>query len=167
MRGLSEVKFGKLAITPMPPVARPQLGGRRPPRDPDRNRRSSALARLAAPRRGPRSRDWLRFCAALAMAATAPCVADAQLSSSALPDLSGSYRCEGHEAACNSSGTVFTVTQSGADLEIKNDKGDIGNAKLTSNITLTAGPIWNMLGVITSPDNNLIQWSNGTSWRKQ
>jgi len=101
------------------------------------------------------------------MAAMAPSVAGAQLSSPAFPDLTGTYRCEGHESACNWSGTAFTVTQSGADLEIKNDKGDIGNAKLTSNITLTAGPIWNMLGVITSPDNNLIQWSNGTSWRKQ
>ena len=59
------------------------------------------------------------------------------------------------------------MTQSGSDIQIKNDKGDTGNGKLTSNITLAAGPIWNMLGVIASPDNRVIQWSNGTTWRKQ
>jgi hypothetical protein len=84
-----------------------------------------------------------------------------------LPDLAGTYKCEGDETACGWSGWTFTVTQSDADLEIKNEKGDIGHAKLTSRISLSAGPIWNMLGTIVSADNRVIQWSNGTNWRKQ
>lgn len=68
---------------------------------------------------------------------------------------------------CGRSGMTFSVTQSGSDLEIKNEKGEIGNAKMTSNISISAGPIWNMLGVIDAPDNRVIQWSNGTTWRKQ
>ena len=83
------------------------------------------------------------------------------------PDLSGSYRCEGDQAACEKSGRVFSVSQSGADLRIKNDKGEIGTAKLNSEISLSAGPIWNMFGVIVSRDKSAIEWSNGTTWRKQ
>ena len=86
---------------------------------------------------------------------------------SSLPNLSGTYKCEGDETACGWSGWAFTVTQSGADLEIKNEKGVVGGAKLTSHISLSAGPTWNMLGTITSADNREIQWSNGTTWRKQ
>ncbi len=93
-------------------------------------------------------------------------VANAQQTPESLPDLSGSYTCEGDETACGWSGNMFTVTQSGANLVIKNEKGDIGHAKLTSHISLSAGPIWNMLGVIVTPDNRTIQWSNGTNWRK-
>jgi hypothetical protein len=86
---------------------------------------------------------------------------------SSLPDLAGTYKCEGDETACGWSGWTFTMTQSGSDLEIKNEKGDVGRVKLTSRISLSAGPIWNMLGTIVSPDNSVIQWSNGTTWRKQ
>jgi len=86
---------------------------------------------------------------------------------SSLPNIFGTYKCEGDETACGWSGWAFTVTQSGADLEIKNEKGDVGHAKLTSRISLSAGPTWNMLGTITSADNREIQWSNGTTWRKQ
>jgi hypothetical protein len=99
-------------------------------------------------------------------AIVAASVASAQPASSSLPDLSGNYRCEGDAKTCDWSGMSLAVMQSGSDLEIKNEKGSVGSAKLTSNATLSAGPIWNMLGVI-SPDNNVIQWSNGTTWRKQ
>jgi hypothetical protein len=93
-------------------------------------------------------------------------IASAQ-TNSPLPDLAGTYTCEGDETTCAWSGFTFTVTQSGADLEIKNEKGDVGHAKLTSPISLSVGPIWNMLGTIVSNDNRVIQWSNGTNWRKQ
>ena len=62
-------------------------------------------------------------------------------------------------------GQTFTVTQSGDTLEMKNDKGLVGRASVTSNISLSAGGPWNMLGVVV-PDGR-IQWSNGTVWRKQ
>ena len=84
-----------------------------------------------------------------------------------LPDLGGTYKCEGDETTCGWSGWTFTVNQSGPNLDIKNEKGDVGHAKLTSHISLSAGPIWNMLGTIVSADNRVIQWSNGTTWRKQ
>ena len=86
---------------------------------------------------------------------------------SSLPDLAGTYKCEGDETACGWSGWTFTVTQTGSDLDIKNEKGDVGHAKLTSHISLSVGPTWNMLGTIVSADNRVIQWSNGTTWRKQ
>ncbi len=62
-------------------------------------------------------------------------------------------------------GQTFTVTQSGNNLDIKNDKGVVGRAEMTSNISLGASAPWNMLGVIL-PDG-AIQWSNGTKWQKQ
>jgi hypothetical protein len=49
-------------------------------------------------------------------------------------------------------------------LDVKNDKGDVGQIKLNSESSLSAGPPWNMLGVILP--NNSIQWSNGTVWRR-
>ena len=85
---------------------------------------------------------------------------------SSLPDLSGTYKCEGDETVCGWSGWTFTVTRSGSDLQIRNEKGEVGHAKLTSPISLSAGPIWNMLGTLVSSDNRVIQWSNGTTWRK-
>jgi hypothetical protein len=39
-------------------------------------------------------------------------------------------------------------------LELKNEKGDMGRAVLTSNVSLSAGAPWNMLGVIL-PDNSI------------
>ena len=82
-----------------------------------------------------------------------------------LPNLTGTYRCEPQPAPCRS-GQTFTVAQSEATLELKSDTGTSANAKLTSNISLSAGPPWNMLGVIL-PENGGIEWSNGTRWRKQ
>jgi len=82
------------------------------------------------------------------------------------PNMSGSYRCGPDAKACQWSGDSFTVTQTGNKLDIKNDKGAIGTATVTSAITISAGPPWNMLGVISGGDR-VIDWSNGTQWRKQ
>ena len=81
----------------------------------------------------------------------------------ALPNLSGRYRCEPQPDPCRS-GQMFTVTQSGDQFEFKSDDGFVGNAKLTSRISLSGLPPWNSLGTITA--DNGIQWSNGTQWRK-
>jgi hypothetical protein len=43
--------------------------------------------------------------------------------------------------------------------------GDIGQATITSNVSLSVGGPWNMLGVIVP--GNKIQWSNRTDWQKQ
>jgi hypothetical protein len=83
----------------------------------------------------------------------------------AVPNLTGTYGCEPAPEQCRS-GRIFEVTQSGAHLEFKSDNGDVGQAALTSNISLSAAPPWNTLGVITSP-NGVIEWSNGTIWRKR
>ena len=80
-----------------------------------------------------------------------------------LPAFGGSYRCEPQPAPCQN-GQTFSVTQSGNNLEIKNDKGDQGTARITSDKTLSAGAPWNMLGVVYDSE---VQWSNGTKWRKQ
>jgi hypothetical protein len=80
-----------------------------------------------------------------------------------LPNLAGSYKCEPQPAPCRS-GQTFTVTQNGDRIEFKSDNGFVGQAKLTSRISLSGTPPWNSLGVITS--DNHVQWSNGTEWRK-
>lgn len=82
------------------------------------------------------------------------------------PNLAGSYRCGPDAKACEWSGATFTVTQNGNNLDIKNDKGAAGTATVTSPISVSAGPPWNMLGTI-SGDSRTIDWSNGTQWRKQ
>jgi hypothetical protein len=165
---------GRVEFTPRPVVPTPQRGGRRPPTN--RNKSSKRLrpyplVRLLTPRGYRRARNALQFCtvAGLSFVATVlflSSVAAAQ-PNPPLPDLAGTYKCEGEETVCGWSGWTFTVTQSGADLEIKNEKGDTGYAKPTSRISLSAGPTWNMLGTIVSADNRVIQWSNGTTWRKQ
>jgi hypothetical protein len=163
---------GRIEFTPRPSIPTPQRGGRRPPSDRNSKRRSyPVLVRLLTRRGYRRARNLLQFCtvAGLSCVTTAlflTSIAAAQ-PGPALPNLAGEYRCEGDETACGWSGWTFTVTQSGADLQIKNEKGEIGSGKLTSRITLSAGPIWNMLGTIVSADDSVIQWSNGTSWRKQ
>jgi hypothetical protein len=83
-----------------------------------------------------------------------------------LPDLNGTYRCEADPVRCNETGQVFTISQSGAKFDAKNDKGEVGQGMLTSKITLSLGPPWNTLGVIL-PDNRTIEWSGGTRWRKE
>jgi hypothetical protein len=80
-------------------------------------------------------------------------------------NFAGTYRCQPAPESCQNSGTTFTVTQTGNTLDVKNDKGAVGQGTVTSNISISMGPPWNMLGVV-APDN-AIQWSNGTEWRKQ
>jgi hypothetical protein len=98
----------------------------------------------------------------IAIVALAPCALVAQASA---PNLSGTWRCVPEPSSCQSGGQTFNVSQSGNDLDVKNDKGDVGRMQLTSNTSLSAGAPWNMLGVIL-PDG-AIQWSNGTKWQKQ
>ena len=81
------------------------------------------------------------------------------------PNLAGAFRCAPTMKVCQWSGQTFTVTQSGNHLDIKNDKGEQGTATVTSTISVSAGPPWNMLGVI-SDGGKLISWSNGSEWRK-
>ena len=82
------------------------------------------------------------------------------------PNLAGTYRCGPDAKACQWTGATLTVTQNGNNLDIKNEKGEAGSATLTSNISVSAGPPYNMLGVISN-DARTIDWSNGTQWRKQ
>jgi len=82
------------------------------------------------------------------------------------PSFTGTYRCGPDAKACQWSGDTFTVTQNGNKLDVKNDKGAEGVVTVTSNVSLSAGPPWNMLGTVT-PDGRTIGWSNGTEWRKQ
>ena len=83
----------------------------------------------------------------------------------AAPNLTGTYRCQPEPSSCQWSGQSFTIMQDGTKLDMKSDKGDVGQGLLSSNTTLSVGAPWNMLGVIL-PDQR-IQWSNGTVWSKQ
>jgi hypothetical protein len=83
----------------------------------------------------------------------------------AAPNFAGTWRCAPQPASCQNGGQTFTVTQSGNVLEIKSDNGGVGQAKLSSNTTMSVGGPWNMVGV-AEPDGR-IEWSNGTVWRKQ
>ena len=163
---------GRIVSYPLPPIPTPQRGGRRPPSDQSGKRRSRSLMRMITPRRYRQVRNWLQFSAIAGMTCVTTVlflssIAAAQEAATPLPNLSGTYKCEGDETACGWSGWTFTVAQTGAHLDIKNEKGDAGTANLTSHISLSAGPVWNMLGTIVSTDNRVIQWSNGTTWRKQ
>jgi hypothetical protein len=64
------------------------------------------------------------------------------------------------------SSQTFTISQSGAKLNVKSDKGDAGEGNLTSNISISLGPPWNTLGMVL-PGNRAIEWSAGTKWSKQ
>jgi len=81
-------------------------------------------------------------------------------------NLAGTYRCGPDAKSCQWSGTTFTVTQTGANLEVKNEKNEVGSGTVTSAITVSMGPPWNMMGLV-SGDSRTIDWSNGTQWRKQ
>ena len=165
---------GRIVSSPLPRIPSTQRAGGRPPhgRGGRGGRRSSALVRLLTPRGYRHLRNWLQFSGVVGISAAITVAilttaAHAQSSTTALPNLAGTYKCEGDETACGWSGVTFTVTQAGSDLEIKNEKGDIGHAKLTSHISVSLGPVWNMLGTVVSSDNRVIQWSNGTTWRRQ
>lgn len=102
---------------------------------------------------------------AIGMLAAGSFPGNARAQPAAVPNFSGTYRCEPEPSSCKSSGQTFTVTQAGSILELKSDDGAVGQAKLTSNISMSVGGPWNMVGVVV-PDGR-IQWSNGTVWHKQ
>jgi hypothetical protein len=81
--------------------------------------------------------------------------------------LAGTWRCEGHQNVCGWSGTTFTVTQDGSHLTITNEKGESGRGKISADRFLSLGATWNMLGVVHATEEGVIDWSNGTRWRKQ
>lgn len=84
---------------------------------------------------------------------------------SSAPNLSGTYRCQPEPAPCKWQGQTPTISQSGTKLELKIDSNELAEGKLTSNITVSAGPPYNSEGLIR-PDHS-IEWSNGTKWVKQ
>jgi hypothetical protein len=109
---------------------------------------------------------WSKSAAISAFAAVAVVAPHGQAQAQpAAPKLSGNYRCVPEPSSCQWSGQTFTIDQTGTRLDMKNDKGDVAQGLLSSNVTLSVGAPWNMLGVIL-PDNR-IQWSNGTIWRKE
>jgi hypothetical protein len=81
----------------------------------------------------------------------------------ALPDLSGTYKCVADHRVCRSSS--FSVSQSGSKLDVTTDQGETGSGTVTSGISVTLGPPWNVFGTIL-PDHT-IEWSTGTRWQKQ
>jgi hypothetical protein len=169
MRCSEQLAIGRLAHSCAPHATpRLQSGGKRPPGGSDNTRYSRVHTRSLSPRKGKSLRDWLRYCGTAAVSMTfAAGIASAQSASTALPDLTGTYSCDGDDTLCSRTGKTFTVTQSGLNLEIKNERGEIGNGKLTSSTTISAGPTWNMSGVISAKDKRSLLWSNGTIWRKQ
>jgi hypothetical protein len=81
------------------------------------------------------------------------------------PDLSGSYKCEPDPTPCHWPGPSPSISQTGKKVEIKNDKGEIADGTMTSDITLVIGGPFNSLGTVR-PDHS-ISWSDGTKWTKQ
>jgi hypothetical protein len=105
----------------------------------------------------------LTVAAAIALGASA--LVAARQAQAAPPDLSGNYQCEPNPLPCLWTGPTPSIAQTGSDLQIKNDKGEIAAAKLTSDITISAGGPLNSYGVIRN--DHSIDWSNGNLWRKQ
>ncbi len=99
------------------------------------------------------------------VAAFALCgAAHAQAQAATPPNVAGTYKCQPQPVTCQW-GPTLSITQTGNTAQLKNDSGSFADAKLTSNITLSASPPFNSEGVIL-PDHS-IQWSNGTHWLKQ
>ncbi len=92
-------------------------------------------------------------------------LASGAASQPAAANFAGTYRCEAGGDACMWSGASFTVTQAGNVLDVKNDKGAVGSGHVTSPITISMGPPWNMFGVVHQ--QGTIDWSNGSQWKKQ
>ena len=82
-----------------------------------------------------------------------------------LPNLAGTYRCVPEPSSCQWQEPNPTISQTGATLQLNINKDEFAEGKLTSNITVGAGPPFNALGLIR-PDHS-IEWSNGTKWIKQ
>jgi hypothetical protein len=82
-----------------------------------------------------------------------------------MPNLAGNYRCVPQPTKCTWPGPKATITQSGATVEFKNDKSEFGAGKITSPITISAGPPFNAEGHVLK--DRSIEWSNGTRWVRQ
>ncbi len=89
----------------------------------------------------------------------------AQAQGAAPPDLSGTYQCTPNPDPCTWPGASPSISQSGNKLQIKGDNGATADAALTSSMTISAAGTFNSLGIIR-PDHS-IDWSDGTTWRKQ
>ena len=85
-------------------------------------------------------------------------------SQGAAPNLAGNYKCQPQPDKCEW-GTTVSITQEGNKVSLNNDTGSFADAKLTSNITVSAAPPFSANGLIM-PDHS-IQWSDGTQWVKQ
>ena len=81
------------------------------------------------------------------------------------PNLAGTYRCVPQPAPCNWQGANPTITQTGTGIQLNINKDEFAEGRITSNITIGAGPPFNAEGRI-QPDQS-IEWSNGTKWIKQ
>jgi len=92
----------------------------------------------------------------------APGLAQAQQS---LPALAGTYRCVPEPDSCKWQAQSLTISQPGSTVQLNINPGEVAAAKVTSPITLSAGPPFNAVGRIM-PDHS-IEWSNGTKWVKQ
>jgi hypothetical protein len=83
----------------------------------------------------------------------------------AAPNLAGNYKCQPQPDKCGW-GTALSITQEGNNkVSLSNEKGSFADAKITSNITLSAAPPFSANGLIL-PDHS-IEWSDGTHWMKQ
>jgi len=93
---------------------------------------------------------------------TLPELAQAQSSAT---NLAGTYRCVPEPSSCQWQEQTPTISQMGTTVRLNINKGEFADGKLTSNITVSAGPPFNSEGRIM-PDHS-IEWSNGTKWLKQ
>lgn len=88
----------------------------------------------------------------------------AQAQGAAPADLSGTYQCQPDPSPCTWPGNSPSITQDGKQLVIKSANGDMANATLTSDSTISAGGTFNSSGIIRQ--DHSIEWSDGTKWRK-
>jgi hypothetical protein len=109
----------------------------------------------------PKNLSFISMIAALSALAH-PGLAQAQ---SSAPNLAGTYRCVPEPSSCRWQEQNPTISQTGATVQLNINKDEFAEAKLTSNITVSAGPPFNSEGLIR-PDHS-IEWSNGTKWLKQ
>ena len=104
-------------------------------------------------------------CISLSVALSALAFAELAHAQANAPNLSGTYRCQPQPDPCKWQSQTPSISQSGTKLDLKIDKNELAEGKLTSNITISAGPPYNADGLIM-PDHS-IEWSNGTKWLKQ
>jgi hypothetical protein len=82
------------------------------------------------------------FLIATLAALALPGSAKAQMQPGAKTNLAGVYRCEPDPSPCPWPGQTIAITQTGTNLELKNDEGSFAHGKLTSDITLSANRSW-------------------------